>query len=186
MLRGLLLYPAKLQTSGQMMVEELTERLFQAQGGLPLDLGALNLQRGRDHGLPGSSTPSSISDSRCGSPGGSHARCVSRAHDVSRARCQSHTLTLRLLFLPGYSAWRQLCDLSVPATVTELAGILGSAKLAQKLLHLYGTPHNIDLWVGAISEPPLPGGRVGPLLSCLLGKQFRALRDGDRYESRGH
>ncbi|XP_048886441.1 eosinophil peroxidase isoform X1 [Brienomyrus brachyistius] len=132
-LRGLLLYPAKLQTPGQMMVEELTERLFQAQGGLPLDLGALNLQRGRDHGLP------------------------------------------------GYSAWRQLCDLSVPTTVTELAGILGSAKLAQKLLHLYGTPHNIDLWVGAISEPALPGGRVGPLLSCLLGKQFRALRDGDRF-----
>lgn len=52
-LRGLLLSPAKLQTPGQMMVEELTERLFQAQGGMPLDLGSLNLQRGRDHGLPG-------------------------------------------------------------------------------------------------------------------------------------
>lgn len=52
-LRGLLLSPAKLQTPGQMMVEELTERLFQAQGGMPLDLGALNLQRGRDHGIPG-------------------------------------------------------------------------------------------------------------------------------------
>lgn len=54
-LRGLLLSPAKLQTPGQMMVEELRERLFQAQGGMPLDLGALNLQRGRDHGLPGTS-----------------------------------------------------------------------------------------------------------------------------------
>nr|XP_015819780.1 eosinophil peroxidase isoform X2 [Nothobranchius furzeri] len=132
-LRGLLLSPAKLQTPGQMMVEELTERLFQAQGGMPLDLGALNLQRGRDHGLP------------------------------------------------GYSAWRRLCGLSVPNNASDLADILGNFTLAHKLHHLYKTAHNIDVWVGAISEPALPGGRVGPLLSCLLARQFRALRDGDRF-----
>ncbi|XP_076589704.1 eosinophil peroxidase [Chaetodon auriga] len=132
-LRGLLLSPAKLQTPGQMMVEELTERLFQAQGGMPLDLGALNLQRGRDHGLP------------------------------------------------GYGSWRRFCSLSVPNTTSELAEILSNFTLAHKFQLLYGTPHNIDVWVGAISEPPLPGGRVGPLLSCLLARQFRALRDGDRF-----
>ncbi|KAG9336338.1 hypothetical protein JZ751_002685, partial [Albula glossodonta] len=132
-LRGLLFSPAKLQVPGQMMVEELTERLFQAQGGLPLDLGALNLQRGRDHGLP------------------------------------------------GYSAWRQLCNLSVPVSALDLARVLANSNLAQKLLALYGTPQNIDLWVGAISEPPLPGGRVGPLLACLMARQFSALRDGDRF-----
>uniref|UniRef100_A0A3Q1JML7 Uncharacterized protein n=1 Tax=Anabas testudineus TaxID=64144 RepID=A0A3Q1JML7_ANATE len=132
-LRGLLLSPAKLQTPGQMMVEELTERLFQAQGGMPLDLGALNLQRGRDHGLP------------------------------------------------GYSSWRRFCGLSVPNSTAELGEILGNVTLAHKFQLLYGTPHNIDLWVGAISEPALPKGRVGPLLSCLLARQFRALRDGDRF-----
>uniref|UniRef100_A0A4W5KEF9 Uncharacterized protein n=1 Tax=Hucho hucho TaxID=62062 RepID=A0A4W5KEF9_9TELE len=62
-----------------------------------------------------------------------------------------------------------------------LAGILGNPGLAEKFLLLYGTSQNIDVWVGAISEPPLPGGRVGPLLACLLAKQFRALRDGDRF-----
>ncbi|XP_062402501.1 eosinophil peroxidase [Sardina pilchardus] len=132
-LRGLLLSPAKLQVSDQMMVEELTERLFQAQGGLPFDLGALNLQRGRDHGLP------------------------------------------------GYSMWRRLCGLSDPVSESDLAAIMANPTLAQKLLALYSTPQNIDVWVGAISEPPLPGGRVGPLLACLLAKQFRALRDGDRF-----
>ncbi|CAB1331816.1 unnamed protein product, partial [Coregonus sp. 'balchen'] len=129
-LRGLLLSPAKLQMPGQMMVEELTERLFQAQGGMPLDLGALNLQRGRDHGLP------------------------------------------------GYSSWRGLCGLSVPNTTSDLAGILSNPGLAEKFLLLYGTSQNIDVWVGAISEPPLPGGRVGPLLACLLAKQFWWERDG--------
>ncbi|KAJ8248883.1 hypothetical protein GJAV_G00228810 [Gymnothorax javanicus] len=107
-LRGLLFSPAKLQSAGQMMVEELTERLFQAQGWLPLDLAALNLQRGRDHGLP------------------------------------------------GYTAWRQLCNLSAPVTEEDLATVLGNHSLAHKLLYLYGTAHNIDLW-------------------------FRALRDGDRF-----
>ncbi|XP_063053961.1 thyroid peroxidase [Engraulis encrasicolus] len=132
-LRGLLLSPAKLQVSDQMMVEELTERLFQAQGGLPFDLGALNLQRGRDHGLP------------------------------------------------GYGAWRRICGLSEPSSEAELASIMGNPTLAQKLLALYGTPQNIDVWVGAIAEPLLPGGRVGTLLACLLAKQFRDLRDGDRF-----
>uniref|UniRef100_A0A671K5M5 Eosinophil peroxidase-like n=1 Tax=Sinocyclocheilus anshuiensis TaxID=1608454 RepID=A0A671K5M5_9TELE len=132
-LRGLLLSPAKLQTADQMMVEELTERLFQAQGGLPLDLAALNLQRGRDHGLQ------------------------------------------------GYSAWRELCGLSAPVNEFDLAGILGNGVLARKLLHLYGTAKNIDVWVGAISEPALPGGRVRPLLACLIAKQFKALQDGDRF-----
>ncbi|KAK1789702.1 hypothetical protein P4O66_015601, partial [Electrophorus voltai] len=130
-LRGVLLSPAKLQAPEQMMVEELTERLFQAQEGLPMDLGALNLQRGRDHGLP------------------------------------------------GYGAWRELCGLPIPANESEFAGILGNVGLVRKLLALYGTAQNIDVWVEAISEPALPGGRVGPLLACLLAKQFRALRDGD-------
>ena len=70
----------------------------------------------------------------------------------------------------------------VPNTTSDLANILGNPTLAHKFLLLYGTPQNIDVWVGAISEPAPPGGRVGPLLSCLLAKQFRDLRDGDRCE----
>lgn len=83
----------------------------------------------------------------------------------------------------GYGAWRRFCGLSVPNDTSELSEILRNSTLAHKLQLLYGTPYNIDVWVGAISEPPLPGGRVGPLLSCLLARQFRALRDGDRYKS---
>eukprot|EP00064_Thunnus_orientalis_P007742 superscaffoldBa00000876_g7764 len=52
-LRGLVGRQAKLNTQDQMMTDELRERLFKFSTELALDLAALNLQRGRDHGLPG-------------------------------------------------------------------------------------------------------------------------------------
>lgn len=53
LLRGLISRPAKLNTQDHMMVDALRERLFQFVQHLALDLGSLNMQRARDHGLPG-------------------------------------------------------------------------------------------------------------------------------------
>lgn len=80
----------------------------------------------------------------------------------------------------GYNAWRHFCGLSQPQNVDEFSEVLGNSKLAKKFMELYGTPDNIDLWIGAIAEPFVPQGRVGPLLACIIGTQFRNLRDGDR------
>ncbi|XP_038669921.1 myeloperoxidase-like isoform X2 [Scyliorhinus canicula] len=52
-LRGLLANPAKRQTQNRMIVDELRKHLFELTSRLPLDLASLNLQRSRDHGLPG-------------------------------------------------------------------------------------------------------------------------------------
>lgn len=80
----------------------------------------------------------------------------------------------------GYNAWRRFCGLPQPQTVGELATVLKNMDLARKLMAQYGTPNNIDIWMGGVAEPLNSRGRVGPLLACLIGTQFRQLRDGDR------
>ncbi|XP_070591206.1 myeloperoxidase-like isoform X2 [Erythrolamprus reginae] len=133
-LRGQIGIPAKQQRQDQIVVEALRDRLFQQESTTSgLDLPALNMQRGRDHGLP------------------------------------------------GYNAWRQLCGLSQPQNETQLGQVLQNPQLARKLIQHYGTPKNIDLWIGGVAEPLIRNARVGPLLACIFRKQFQNLRDGDRF-----
>uniref|UniRef100_A0A8D1AZ72 Myeloperoxidase n=1 Tax=Sus scrofa TaxID=9823 RepID=A0A8D1AZ72_PIG len=133
LLRGLMATPAKLNRQNQIVVDEIRERLFEQVMRIGLDLPALNMQRSRDHGLP------------------------------------------------GYKAWRRFCGLPEPSTVGELGTVLKNLDLARKLMAQYGTPANIDIWMGGVAEPLNRKGRVGPLLACLIGTQFRKLRDGDRF-----
>ncbi|XP_029565023.1 eosinophil peroxidase [Salmo trutta] len=139
LIRGLVGRPAKLNTQDHMMVDALREKLFQFVQHLALDLGSLNMQRGRDHGLP------------------------------------------------GYNAWRKFCGLSTPRNQDQLAVVLNNKDLARRLLQLYGTPANIDVWMGGVAEPFVRGGRVGPLFACLIATQFQRIRQGDRlwYENPG-
>ncbi|XP_068609315.1 eosinophil peroxidase [Brachionichthys hirsutus] len=137
LLRGLIGRPAKLNTQDHMLVDAVRERLFQFVEHVALDLGSLNMQRGREHGLP------------------------------------------------GYNTWRKFCGLSQPQNQRQLAQVLNNAGLARRLLDLYRTPDNIDVWMGGVAEPFVTGGRVGPLFACLIATQFKRNRVGDRlwYES---
>ncbi|KAK2837242.1 hypothetical protein Q5P01_014454 [Channa striata] len=132
LLRGLVGRQAKLNTQSKMMTDELRDKLFQFSQKLALDLASLNMQRGRDHGIP------------------------------------------------GYNKWRGFCGLSQPKTLSELAIVMNNSVLAKNLMDLYGTPDNIDVWLGGVAEPFVPGGRVGPLFGCLISKQFARIRQGDR------
>lgn len=46
---------------------------------------------------------------------------------------------------------------------------------------MYKHPDNIDVWLGGLVERFLPGARTGSLFACLIGRQMKAVRDGDRW-----
>nr|XP_027793567.1 thyroid peroxidase [Marmota flaviventris] len=131
--RGLLARPAKLQVQDQLMNEDLTERLFVLAQPGALDLASLNLQRGRDHGLP------------------------------------------------GYNRWREFCGLPQLETAADLSRAIANRSVVRKLMDLYKHPDNIDVWLGGLVEDFLPRARTGPLFACIIGRQMKALRDGDRF-----
>ena len=89
-LRGLFATPAKQFSPDEVVSEELTERLFEVAHAVALDLAAVNIQRGRDHGLP------SYADYRqwCGL-GGTHSW-----HDLS-----DHIKVSLTIIQGGPSAW---------------------------------------------------------------------------------
>lgn len=65
-------------------------------------------------------------------------------------------------------------------TLDDFQEVVKDCKVAKKILEIYKHPDNIDVWLGGLVEKFLPGARVGPLFACLIGKQMKALCDGDR------
>uniref|UniRef100_A0A8C5PEB3 Thyroid peroxidase n=1 Tax=Leptobrachium leishanense TaxID=445787 RepID=A0A8C5PEB3_9ANUR len=131
--RGMIGRSAKMQTQQEMMSEELTEKLQVLTNNGSVDLASLNLQRGRDHGLP------------------------------------------------GYNDWRESCGLQRLQTLSDLIISISDQNLTTEIIDLYGHPDNIDVFLGGLAENFLPGARTGPLFACLIGKQIKALREGDRF-----
>src|SRR4029078_7826189 len=45
----------------------------------------------------------------------------------------------------------------------------------------YGSIDAVDLWAGGLAEDHAEGAIIGPTFGTIIGDQFAALRDGDRY-----
>ncbi|KAK2826322.1 hypothetical protein Q5P01_020536 [Channa striata] len=132
-LRGIIGSAAPAIGANSLVAEEVTERLVVLNVPQYVDLASLNLQRGRDHALP------------------------------------------------GYNSWRAFCGLNSIKTLDDLKEVVRDHRVAENILELYKHPDNIDVWLGGLVENLLPGSRTGPLFACLIGKQMKTLRDGDRF-----
>jgi hypothetical protein len=142
------------------------------------DLGAIDIQRGRDHGT---GTYNQIRQAYGLAPVTSFTQITGEATDTFPAGLTADT--------PASLDFTQLAnidgvaiDLNDPDAVanTATSGVRRTT-LAARLRAVYGNVNNIDGFVGIISEKHVPGTEFGETQLAIWTREFTRLRDGDRF-----
>ncbi len=177
------------QQVGNEIDEFLTESLRNNLVGLPLDLGALNLARGRDTGIPGLNGARRLFFADTGNPAlqpytswndfglnikhiesfanfiaayGTHATIVAASTDAAR-RAAAEAL------VNGASAGNLDAQDFLNATGIYAGGSLGGLE-------------NVDFWIGGLAEKLQPfGGMLGSSFAYVFGTQMLRLQNHDRF-----
>ena len=141
------------------------------------DLGAIDVQRGRDHGIPYYNDLRRAYGLR---PVRSFTDITGESTDQFPAGLTINT--------PGILDFVKLLDRNgnvVPlgsddAQEDAVVGIRRTT-LAARLKAIYGDVNKVDAFVGMVSEKHVRGTEFGELQLAMWKKQFEALRDGDRF-----
>jgi peroxidase len=147
------------------------------------DLGADDVQRGRDHGMP------SYNDLRRAyglAPVRTFADITGEASDQFPADPKindGHPIDDPEIL--DFTELRDADGNVIPLGSDEAQeeAVVGTrrAPLAARLRAIYGNVDNVDAFVGMVSEKHVQGTEFGPLQLAIWKKQFEALRDGDRF-----
>lgn len=135
------------------MSVQITDFLFRNGRPFGRDLRAIDVQRGRDHGL------ASYNDYRefCGLP---------RAHKFEDFSDYINVDVRVFLMIP------LMCMILTTYLVLQRI---------EKLALLYNHPDDVDLSVGGSLEAHVPNTLAGPTFLCLLTEQFYRTKVSDRY-----
>ena len=84
--------------------------------------------------------------------------------------------------LPGYVQYREACGGNPALNFEDITDTIPRAQVDRlKRSGVYKDVADIDLFAGGMSEYAQAGSALGPTYTCLIARQFRAFRDGDRF-----
>ncbi len=141
-----------------------------------VDLGALDIQRGRDHGMP---TYNALRRALGLAPVRSFMQITGERSESLGAVSIDDPAGIDFLALADRGGAPVALD-SPESREIAVAG-LRRTTLAARLKAIYGTVDDVEAFVGMVAERHVPGTELGPLQLALWTRQFRALRDGDRF-----
>ncbi len=140
------------------------------------DLGAVDVERARDHGIP---TYNALRQAYGLAPQASFAEITGESNDPADAS---------LLNTPAGLAFVELRDrngnsipLGSPSAQQDAVTGVRRTTLAARLQAVYGDVSKLDAFVGMMCERHVHGTEFGDLQLAIWQRQFEALRDGDRF-----
>jgi hypothetical protein len=139
-----------------------------------VDLGAIDIERGRDHGVP---TYNQLRQAYGLAPRTTFEQVTGEPASGNININDPNILNFTGLFdVTG--------DSVTPGSVASgntVKRITRQTTVASRLRAIYGSVDNIDAFTGMIAEPHFAGSEFGELQRAIWARQFQALRDGDRF-----
>ena len=138
------------------------------------DLGAIDIARGRDHGMP---SYNALREAY-GLAAKTSFTAVTDEATASPVRIDDPHI---LDFVRLRDADGKVIPLHSDAAREDAVVGIRRTTLAARLKAVYGNVDRLDAFVGMLSERHVAGTEFGPLQLAMWKRQFDALRDGDRF-----